>query len=52
MQCRWLTRVFRGAIAVPPLDEQRAEMRDTRNTLTAMFIDRQQLRVQNGIDIR
>jgi len=52
IQCRWLTRVFKGLIAVPSLEEQYKEMEETRNTLTAQFIDRQQLRVQNGIDAR
>ena len=46
LQSRYLTRVFLGLIDTPPLEEQRREMEDTRNTLAARFIDRSQLRVQ------
>ena len=52
LQCRYMTRVFKGLIDVPSLDEQYEDMERTRNTLAARFIDRQQLRVQHGIDGR
>lgn len=44
--------MFKGLIATPSLDDQFKDMEDTRNTLAARFIDRQQLRVQHGIDGR
>ena len=52
LQCRYITRVFRGEIETPPLEEQHDEMLKSRNTLAAQYIDRQQLRVQHGLDFR
>ena len=49
IQARWLIRVFKGLISLPSEAQQRVELEETRRTLAAQFIDRQQLRVQYGI---
>lgn len=50
LHTRYLTRVFKGLITVPPLSLQRAEVEAVRATLCAQYIDRQQLRVQHGVN--
>ena len=40
---RYLLGVFKGQIKTPSLEEQHAEMVRTRNALSAIFIDRQQV---------
>jgi dimethylaniline monooxygenase (N-oxide forming) len=52
LQARYLLGVFKGTVAVPSLEEQQKEMEETRNALSAIFIDRQQLRIQHGVDLR
>ena len=52
LQSRWLTRMFKGLIPLPSLEEQERETEETRNTLTALFVDRSQLRVQHGTEGR
>ena len=49
LQSRYMTRVFKGLIAVPSLEEQDEEMRAVRNALAAQYIDKQQLKVQHGV---
>lgn len=49
LHSRYLTRVFKGLIRLPPLPAQRAEVEAIRATLCAQYIDRQQLRVQHGV---
>jgi dimethylaniline monooxygenase (N-oxide forming) len=48
LQVRLACRVFKGEVALPPLEVQAREMRRVRDTMCAQHMDRQQLRVQQG----
>ena len=52
LHSRFAVGTMTGRIKLPTLEEQRQEMEATRNTLCAQFIDRQQLRVQAGSNIK
>jgi dimethylaniline monooxygenase (N-oxide forming) / hypotaurine monooxygenase len=52
VQCRVYCAALLGDIALPPLAEQRAEVEAIRTTLCAQYLDRSQLRSQQGMFIK
>jgi hypothetical protein len=52
LQSRLITRVFKGLIPLPTPEQQMKEVTDVRATLSAQYIDRSQLRVQHGANLK
>lgn len=52
LQTRLFVRVLKNEIHLPPVEQQEAELFAVRKTLCAQYLDRQQLRIQAGLNLK